>query len=138
MDSQDNMAHMYNSQKNGFETTYESRVISSMQNLFPNIFGKNGSDGMDTSQTLPGLKSVDKWNANGFTGLRLQVERELPNVDAQFRNVIAHTFDPAPEARDLALELLYRAKKFATSFSATMTSGSTKATRKRRSGTSPA
>jgi hypothetical protein len=113
MDSQDNMAHMYNSQKNGFETTYESRAISSMQNLFPNIFGKNGSDGMDTSQTLPGLKSVDKWNGNDVTGLRLQVERELPNSDAQFRNAIAHTFDPAPEARDLALELLYKANKFA-------------------------
>jgi hypothetical protein len=113
MDSQDNMAHMYNSQKNGFETTYESRVISSMQNLFPNIFGKNGADGMDTAQTLPGLKSVDKWNANGVTGLQLQVERELPNVDAQFSNAIASTFDSYPEARDLSLELLYRAKKFA-------------------------
>jgi hypothetical protein len=42
VDSQDNMAHMYNSQKNGFETVYESRVISSMQNLSPNLFGNLG------------------------------------------------------------------------------------------------
>lgn len=113
VDSHDNMAHMYNSQKNGFETVYESRVISSMQNLFPNLFGKTGSDGMDTSRTLPALQSGDKWNSNGVTGLQLQVERELPNVDMQFRGAIASTFDSAPEARDLALELLYRSKKFA-------------------------
>jgi len=40
MDSQDNMQHIYNSQKNGFDTTYESRIISSMRHLFPNLFGK--------------------------------------------------------------------------------------------------
>jgi hypothetical protein len=113
VDNQDNMAHMYNSQKNGFETIYESRVISSMQNLFPNLFGKSGSDGMDTSKTLPAVQNGDKWNSKGVTGLQLQVERELPNVDMQFRNSISATFDSNPEARDLALELLYRSKKFA-------------------------
>lgn len=113
MDSSENMAHLYNSQKNGFETIYESRVISSIQNLFPDLFGKNSADGMDTSQTLPALQSIDKWNYNGVTGLQLQVERELPNVDLQFRNAIASTFDNSPEARNLALELLYHSKKFA-------------------------
>jgi hypothetical protein len=39
VDSESNMSHLYNSQKNGFNTTYESRIISSMQNLFPNLFG---------------------------------------------------------------------------------------------------
>jgi hypothetical protein len=113
MDSNENMAHLYNSQKNGFETIYESKVVSSMQNLFPNLFGKSGADGMDTSRTLPGLQSSDKWNADGVTGLQLQVERELPNVDLQFRNAISATLEDSPEARDLALELLYRSKKFA-------------------------
>jgi len=113
MDSNENMTHLYNSQKNGFETIYESKIISSMQNLFPNLFGKSGADGLDTSRTLPGLQSSDKWNADGVTGLQLQVERELPNVDLQFRNAIAATLEDAPEARDLALELLYRSKKFA-------------------------
>ena len=112
-DSQDNMAHLYNSQKNGFETVYESRVISSMQNLFPNLFGKSNADGMDTSKMLPAIQTSDKWNSNGVTGLQLQVERELPNVDLQFRNAIAATFEDSPEAKDLALELLYRSKKFA-------------------------
>lgn len=70
-----------------------------MQNLFPNLFRK-------ASAALPGLMSADKWNNNGVTGLQLQVEHELPNVDIQFRNAIASTFDDLPEARDLALELL--------------------------------
>ena len=113
MDSQENMAHLYNSQRNGFDTIYESKIISSMQNLFPNLFGKSGSDGMDTSKTLPGLQTSDKWNSAGVTGLQIQVERELPNVDLQFRNAISATFEDSPEARDLALELLYRSKKFA-------------------------
>jgi hypothetical protein len=84
-----------------------------MQNLFPNLFGKSGSDGMDTSRTLPALQNGDKWNANGVTGLQLQVERELPNVDMQFCNAVSSTFDSNPEARDLALEFLYRSKKIA-------------------------
>jgi len=113
LDAQENMSQLYNSQKNGFETTYESRIVSSMQNLFPNLFGKTAADGMDTSKALPGLQSVEKWNNNGVTGLYFQVERELPNVDLQFRNAISATFDSYPEARDLALELLYRSKKFA-------------------------
>jgi len=113
MDSQENMAHLYNSQRNGFDTIYESKIISSMQNLFPNLFGKSGSDGMDTSKTLPGLQTSDKWNSAGVTGLQIQVERELPNVDLQFRNAILATFEDSSEVRDLALELLYRSKKFA-------------------------
>jgi hypothetical protein len=113
LDAQENMSQLYNSQKNGFETTYESFIVSSMQNLFPNLFGKSSADGMDTAKALPGLQTVDKWNNNGVTGLYLQVERELPNVDLQFRNAIASTFDDYPEARDLSLELLYRSKKFA-------------------------
>jgi len=113
VDSESNMSHLYNSQKNGFDTTYESRIISSMQNLFPNLFGKARTDGLDTSRALPGLQSADKWNSEGVTGLQLQVKRELPNVDLQFRNAIASTFEDSIEARDLSLELLYRSKKFA-------------------------
>jgi hypothetical protein len=113
LDTQENMSQLYNSQKNGFETTYESRIVSSMQNLFPNLFGKSSADGMDTAKALPGLQTVEKWNHNGVTGLHLQVERELPNVDLQFQHAIASTFVDYPEARDLSLELLYHSKKFA-------------------------
>jgi len=89
LDSQENMAQLYNSQKNGFDTTYESRIISSMQNLFPNLFGKSASAGMDTALALPGFTKPEQWNNKGVTGLQLQVERELPNVDLQFRHAIA-------------------------------------------------
>ena len=102
LDTQENMSQLYNSQKNGFETTYESRIVSSMQNLFPNLFGKSSAGGMDTAKALPGLQTVEKWNHNGVTGLYLQVERELPNVDLQFQHAIASTFDDYPEARDLS------------------------------------
>ncbi len=112
-DDQTNMSHLYASQKNGFEMTYESTVLSSMKNLFPNLFGKGSADGMDTSKLLPALSDADKWNSNGVTGLQMQVERELPNVDEEFQNMISTTFEDYPEARELALELLYRSKKFA-------------------------
>jgi hypothetical protein len=84
-----------------------------MQNLFPNLFGKSSSDGMDTAQALPGLTKVEQWNNKGVTSLQLQVKRELLNVDLQFRNAISSTFEDSAEARDLALELLYRSKKIA-------------------------
>jgi hypothetical protein len=112
-DTETNMNHLYASQKNGFDITYESRILSSMQFFPPNLFGKTGSDGMDTSQALPGLPSVDRWNCNGVTSLQLQVERELPNMDMQFCNAITATFEDSPDAHDLSMELLYRSKKFA-------------------------
>lgn len=61
---------------------------------------------MDTSQVFTGVQSADKWNYDGITGLQLQVEHELPNVDAQFQNTIDTAFEDSTEAHDLALELL--------------------------------
>lgn len=113
-DDQANMSHLYASQKNGFETTYKSTVLSSMKNLFPNLFGKGGADGMDTSKLLPGLADADKWNSSMVTGLQLQVERELPNVDEELQNAISITFKDYPEARELDLELLYRIQENCT------------------------
>jgi len=137
MDSQDNMQHIYNSQKNGFDTTYESRIISSMRHLFPNLFGKISSDGMDTSWYLPALQNPDKWNLNGVTGLHLQLERELPNVGLQFRNAVESAFKDSAKARYLAFELLYWSKKFALDLcnfiqKETLTSGRINTTPKRK------
>jgi hypothetical protein len=112
-DDQANMSHLYASQKSGFDTTYESTVLSFMKNLFPNIIEKGGADGLDTSKLLPGLSDADKWISNGVTGLQMPVEWESPNVDDEFQSVISSTFEDFPEARDLVLELLYRSKKFA-------------------------
>ncbi|MFN9978489.1 MAG: hypothetical protein ACK53Y_01175, partial [bacterium] len=75
--------------------------------MSPTLFGKGGADGTDTSKLLPSLLDADKWNSSGVMGLQFQVKRELPNVDEEFQNVINLTFKDHPEARDLALELLY-------------------------------
>lgn len=87
-DSTEVLTNLYNSQKNQFNNLYDSKVITSCQNLFPSVFGKSSSDGMDTSRTLPGLTSADKWDNNEVTGLRFQLSRELINVDTQISMAI--------------------------------------------------
>jgi len=72
-DSTEVLTNLYNAQKNQFTNLYDSKVITSCQNLFPSIFGRSSSDGMDTSRTLPGLSTADKWDNNGVTGLRFQI-----------------------------------------------------------------
>jgi hypothetical protein len=54
--------------------------------------GHSSGDGLDTSKTLPGLTTPDKWDNNGITGLRFQLSRELINVDTQLSNAILVAF----------------------------------------------
>jgi len=116
-DSTEVLTNLYNSQKNQFNNLYDSKVITSCQNLFPSVFGKASSDGMDTSRTLPGLSTADKWDNNGVTGLRFQLARELINVDTQLSTAIDVAFRDYIEAATLAKELLYRSKKFVNELS---------------------
>jgi hypothetical protein len=116
-DSTEVLTNLYNSQKNQFNNLYDSKVIASCQNLFPSVFGKASSDGMDTSRTLPGLSTADKWDNNGVTGLRFQISRELINVDTQLSTAIDVAFRDFMEANSLAKELLYRSKKFVNELS---------------------
>jgi len=116
-DSTEVLTNLYNSQKNQFNNLYDSKVITSCQNLFPSVFGKSSSDGMNTSRTLPGLSTADKWDNNGITGLRFQLSRELINVDTQLSMAIDVAFRESPEAFSLAKELLYRSKKFVNELS---------------------
>lgn len=116
-DSTEVLTNLYNSQKNQFNNLYDSKVLSSCQNLFPTVFGRSSSDGMDTSRTLPGLSSPDKWDNNGVTGLRFQLSRELINVDTQISTAINVAFCDLPDAAALAKELLYRSKKFVNELS---------------------
>jgi len=111
-DASEVLTNLYNSQKNKFSNLYDSKVLASCQNLFPTLFGRSSADGLDTSKTLPGLTTPDKWDNNGVTGLRFQLARELINVDTQMSNAIAVAFRDSPEASGLAKELLYRARKF--------------------------
>jgi hypothetical protein len=116
-DSTEVLTNLYNSQKNQFKNLYDSKVITSCQNLFPSVFGKSASDGMDTSRTLPGLSTADKWDNNGVTGLRFQLSRELINVDTQLATAIDVALRDHFEAAALAKELLYRSKKFVNELS---------------------
>ena len=108
------MTVLHNSSKNGFKTMRETRVAASMQNLLPTVFGKGAADGLDTSNTLPGISTPERWDKNGVSGLKHQIERELSNIDTQFSQAIASNLEDYPEARQLATECLYRSKKFAT------------------------
>jgi hypothetical protein len=102
-DTEMNMNHLYASQKNVFETIYESQILFSMQNLFPDLFGKSSSDGMDTSQSLPGLPVYHL----SISGILMALQ------GMHFCDVITATFEDSPDARDLSLKLLYQSKKFA-------------------------
>ena len=110
--SSESLGNFYNAQKNGFITMHEATVATSMQNLFPTLFGKSSSDGMDDSQYLPGITNPDKWDYGGMSGLRHQIARELSVVDTQLGEHISSALSGLSEPSGLARECLYRAKRF--------------------------
>jgi hypothetical protein len=116
-DATEVLTNLYKSQKNQFNNMYDSKVMTSCQNLFPTIFGRSSAVGLDTSRTLPGLSTHDKWDNNGVTGLRFQIAREVINVDTQISNAIMVAFRDVPHTATLAKELLYRSKKFVNDLS---------------------
>ncbi len=51
----------YSQHRTGFKSTFEARVASLVQNLFPTVFGKSDSN-VDTSDALPALTGKPvKW-----------------------------------------------------------------------------
>jgi len=106
------MTTSHNTQKNGFNTLFEARVATSMQNLFPTMFGKASSTGMDSSEFLPALADPDKWDLNGVTGLKHQIDREILNVDFSIESTINTRLQDFPDARQIALDCLFKAKRF--------------------------
>ncbi len=74
IDSELSAAAEHNAEKAGYATYYEMKVAASFNYLFPLLFGKASSGGMDDSDVLPAVASGDKWN-NGSTGLHHQVMR---------------------------------------------------------------
>jgi hypothetical protein len=110
IDTERQLSAFHSQQKAGFATQYESRVATSIQNLFPHVFGKTGSD---DSQYLPGVTSPDKWD-NGSHGLKHSINKGMGLVEKQVENAIHSVLTPYPEAKRLALECLYKAKRFIT------------------------
>ena len=108
----DALQAIHNSKRSGFASLFESRVAVSMSNLLPTLFGKSSADGLDTSEFLPALQNPDKWDLNGVTGLKHNLERGMVNVTTFMETSINRIFRTHDKARQLALECLMRSKRF--------------------------
>jgi predicted nucleic acid-binding Zn-ribbon protein len=113
VDTEKSMTAYYNQQKSGFASMYEARLAASTQNLFPMVFGRSNSTGMDDSEYLPALQDPDKWD-NGITGLRYQISRGMGDVEFQLESTIDSILKNYPEPRQIAKECLYKSKRFVT------------------------
>jgi hypothetical protein len=65
-DNEKQLSPFHNQQRARFATHYESRVATSLQNLFPYVVAKAGSE---ESQFLPTITDPDKWG-NSIHGLK--------------------------------------------------------------------
>jgi hypothetical protein len=111
MDTEKSMSAFYNQVKSGFASMYEARLAVSTQNLFPMVFGRSNSAGMDDSEYLPALQDPDRWD-NGITGLRYQISRGMSDVETQLETTIDSVLKDYPEPRQIAKECLYKSKRF--------------------------
>lgn len=111
VDAEKSMSAFYNQQKSGFTSIYEARVAASTQNLFPMVFGRSNSAGMDDSEYLPAVQDPDKLD-NGITGLRYQISRGMGDVKFQLESAIDSIMGDYLEARQIAKLCLYKAKRF--------------------------
>jgi hypothetical protein len=117
IDAETTYSSFYSQHRTGFQSTFEARVASSIQNLFPSVFGKSDSN-VDTAEALPVLKSPDKWDSNdGNTGLRYQISRNMADVEFQLQETITTVLGPYSEAKHIAQECLHQSKRFALELS---------------------
>lgn len=113
IDAETTYSSFYSQHRTGFASTYEARIASSVQNLFPTVFGKTDAN-VDTADTLPALPNPDKWDSNdGNTGLRYQITRNMADVELQLSETISTILRDYPEALHIARECLHQAKRFA-------------------------
>lgn len=113
MDADKTFAAFHSQQKTGFTSMYEARVAASVQNVFPMVFGKSSTSGIDDSEFIPAIQDPDKWD-NGVTGIRHQIGRGMSDVEYQLESAIDSLLGPYVEARQIAKECLYKAKRFVT------------------------
>jgi hypothetical protein len=103
----------YSQHKTGFKSTFEARVVASVQNLFPSVFGRSDSN-VDTAEALPALPNPSKWDSNdGNTGLRYQIMRNMADVELQIQETINTVLGDYLEAQHIARECLHHSKRFA-------------------------
>jgi hypothetical protein len=113
IDAETTYSSFYSQHRTGFKSTFEARVASSVQNLFPGVFGKSDSN-VDTAEALPALSTPERWDSNdGNTGLRYQIMRNMSDVELQLQETITTVLGDFPEAQHIARECLHQAKRFA-------------------------
>lgn len=106
IDAESQVSTLYNANKAGFSSIYESRVATSVQNIFPKVFGKG-----DSHQYLPAIRHPDKWD-DGSDGLMYQITKGMTDVETQLSSTIDTVLDGYHEARALASQCLFKAKRF--------------------------
>jgi len=113
IDAETTYSSFYSQHRTGFKSSFEARVASSVQNLFPSVFGKSDSN-VDTAEALPALSSPAKWDSNdGNTGLRYQIMRNMADVELQIQETITTVLGDYLEAQHIARECLHQSKRFA-------------------------
>jgi hypothetical protein len=111
VDADKTFAAFHSQQKTGFSSMYEARVVASVQNVFPMVLGRSNATGIDNSEYIPAITDPNKWD-NGVTGIKHQITRGMSNVEYQLESAIDCVLNPYAEARQVAKECLYRAKRF--------------------------
>jgi len=113
VDADKTFAAFHSQQKPGFTLMYEARVAASIQNVFPMVFGRTSSSGMDDSEYIPAIQDPMKWD-NGVTGIKHQITRGMSDVEYQLESAIDMVLGPYGEARQIAKECLFKSKRFVT------------------------
>jgi len=106
IDAENQVSTLHNANKAGFTSIYESRVATSVQNIFPRLFGKG-----ESHQYLPAIRQPDKWD-DGTEGLSYQITRGMTDVETQLNSAIDTILENYPEARSIASQCLFKAKRF--------------------------
>jgi len=113
VDAETTYSSFYSQHRTGFTSTFEARIASFVQNLFPLVFGKSDSN-VDTTEALPALPTPEKWDSNdGNTGLRYQIMRNMAVVELQIQETITTDLGDYLEAQHIARECLHQSKRFA-------------------------
>jgi len=102
----------YSQHRTGFKSTFEARIASSVQNLFPSVFGKSDSN-LDTAEALPVLPTPERWDSNdGNTGLHYQIMRNMSDIELQLQETINTVLGDYPKAQHIVWEGLHQSKRF--------------------------
>ncbi len=113
IDAETTYSSFYSQHRTGFKSSFEARVASSVQNLFPSVFGKSDSN-IDMTEALPALPTPAKWDSNdGNTGLCYQILHNMADVELQFQETITTVLGDYLEAQHIARECLHHSKRFA-------------------------